>query len=259
MSGSSRADSAAYGMFTIEHSWLRRVDDGRRASARAQLLHDEFRATILSSAYPCILGASALRACNYAFALYPELGGDRSARQLADDIERFVRTHPLPRLPAEPFATFIATFDGPLPTSEADFERLMWRHLELLHEHDRRRYEWDPAVSADVDDPNFSFSVAGRAFFIVGMHPKASRISRLTLLPTLIFNRHEQFEELRRRGQMDHLAKIIRARDLRLNERPYSALAEYGEVSEARQYAGREARADWRCPFTPRVARAAQD
>jgi uncharacterized protein len=240
-------------MFTTGRSRLRRVADGRRASARTQLLHDEFRAAVLSSAYPCVLGASALRAQNYAFALYPELGGDSSARLLAGDIEQFVRTHPVPRTPAEPFATFVAAFDGPSPLSEDGFERLMWRHLGLLHEHDRRRFGWDPAVSADPEDPDFSFSVAGCAFFILGMHPGAARIARMTPVPVLVFNRHEQFEELRRRGQMARLVKIIRARDLSLHGRPYSELAMYGEISEARQYAGREVEGDWRCPFTPRA------
>jgi FPC/CPF motif-containing protein YcgG len=242
---------ASYGMFTAGHSRLRRVADGRRVSARTQLLHDEFRATVLSSAYPCVLGASALRARNYAFALYRELGGDRSARQLAGDLELFVRTHPVPRIPREPFATFIAAFDRPSPLSEEDFERLMWRHLRLLHEHDRRRFPWDPAVSANPEDPVFSFSAAGCAFFVLGMHPRAGRIARMTPVPVLVFNRHEQFEELRRRGQMDRLVKTIRARDVNLHGRPYSELAAYGEISEARQYAGREVEAAWRCPFQP--------
>src|SRR6185437_12205644 len=105
---------------------------------------------------------------------------------------------------------------------------------------DRRRFEWDPAVSADPQDPYFSFSAAGCAFFILGMHPKASRIARMTPLPVLVFNRHEQFEELRRRGQMARMVKTIRARDLSLHGYLYSELAEYGEISEARQYAGRE-------------------
>jgi FPC/CPF motif-containing protein YcgG len=229
------------------------VVDGRPANGRIQLLHDEFRATVLSSAYPCVLGASVLRARNYVVALYHELGSDHSAHQLAGDIEWFVRNYPVPRTRRQPFTTFVALFDGPSVTGEADFERLLWRHLDLLHGHDRRRWEWDSAVSADPADPYFSFSVSGRAFFVVGMHPKASRVSRLAPLPALVFNRHEQFEVLRARGQMDRMIKIIRARDERLDGRAYSALAQYGEVSEARQYAGREVDADWRCPFAPRV------
>jgi FPC/CPF motif-containing protein YcgG len=256
---SGDAQPVSYGVFATQGSQLRRVTDGHPASASTQLLHDEFLATILSSVYPCVLGASVLRNRNYAFALYREFGGDRSASQLAADIEWFVRTHPVPRVPGEPFASFIAIFDGPSLASEADFERLMWRHLDLLHEHDRQRFGWDPAVSADMENPYFSFSVAGCAFFVVGMHPKASRIARMTRLPALVFNRHEQFEELRRRGLMARTTRIIQIRDQRLHGRVYSALAAYGEISEARQYAGRDVDANWRCPFAPRLAKTAEE
>jgi len=248
------ASAESYGVFVAQGSRLGRVADGCPASARTQSLHDEFRAMVLSGVYPCVLAASAMRGGNYAFGLYREFGGDRSAGDLAEDIGWFVRTHPTSSVPQEPFTTFIAMFDGPVATSEADFERLMWRHLGRLHDHDRRRFEWDPTVSADPADPRFSFSVAGSAFFIVGMHPKASRIARMTSLPTLVFNRHEQFEELRRRRQMARFTEIIRARDRRMQGHPYATLAHYGDISEARQYAGREAAADWQCPFVPRAA-----
>jgi uncharacterized protein len=240
------------GVFTVQGSRLRSTVGARLACARTQLLHDQFRATILSKTYPCVLGASALRTGNYAFALYRELGDIGSARRLAGDIDWFVRTHPVPHMRGQPFATFIAIFDGPSPTCEEQFEWLLWQHLGLLHEQDRERFSWDPAVSTEVEDPNFSFSVAGRAFFVVGLHPLASRVSRLTPLPALVFNAHEQFEELRRRGEMGRISKVIRARDERLNGRPYLALADYGEMSEARQYAGREVGSDWRCPFRPK-------
>lgn len=249
------APSTPQGVFTVRSSRLRPAADGRTAHPRAQLLHDKFRATVLSSAYPCVMGASAMRADNYAFAVYDELGSAKDARRLAVDLEWFVQNYPVPRTQQEPFTTFISIFERPPVSDEADFERLLWRQLGLLHESDCRRWAWDPTVSADPENLRFSFSVAGRAFFVVGMHPRASRLARLAPMPALIFNRHEQFDELRARGQMDRVSQIIRAKDRRLQDRLNPVLAQFGEVSEARQYAGREVEAHWSCPFAPAVGR----
>ena len=42
---------------------------------------------------------------------------------------------------------------------------------------------WDPRVSDDPANPHFAFSVGGTAFFVVGLHPQASRIARRTPCP----------------------------------------------------------------------------
>ena len=38
--------------------------------------------------------------------------------------------------------------------------------------------KWDASVSSDTQSSDFSFSLGGRAFFVVGSHPNASRLSR---------------------------------------------------------------------------------
>ncbi|RZU74587.1 hypothetical protein EV384_3062 [Micromonospora kangleipakensis] len=190
-----------------------------------------------------------MRADNYAFAVYDELGAKESARCLTRDLEWFVQSYAIRRTPQEPFATFISMYEHPMVDDEGDFERLLWRHLSFVHEEDTRKWPWDPAVSMDPDDPRFSFSVSGQAFFVVGMHPKASRIARTAPVLTLVFNLHAQFDALRQRGQMDRVSRTIRAKDGRLQGRPNPMLMQFGEASEARQYAGREVEADWQCPF----------
>jgi FPC/CPF motif-containing protein YcgG len=151
----------------------------------------------------------------------------------------------------DPFATFVSTFDGPVDLDDVGFERLLWRQLQLLHDVDRRRWPWDLRVSADPTDPRFSFSVAGHAFFVIGMHPRATRLARTAFVPALVFNRHRQFDVLRERGQMQRVTDVIRARDRRLQGWEYPTLAQFGQVSEARQYAGRVVEDGWRCPFEP--------
>src|SRR6476620_7390004 len=61
--------------------------------------------------------------------------------------------------------------------------------------------------------PHFAFSLAGTAYFVVGLHPAASRIARRTPLPTLVFNLHEQFEELRQSERFERMRDTIRRRD----------------------------------------------
>jgi FPC/CPF motif-containing protein YcgG len=152
----------------------------------------------------------------------------------------------------EQFTTFVAVFRERLGGGERRFEHALWRQLRRLHELDRRYHEWDPRVSSDPADPNFSFSIAGNAFFVVGMHPRANRQARRFPWPALVFNAHQQFEDLRRDGRFDGLQRGIRKRDLVLQGSPNGNLTNYGEHSEARQYAGRIVEEDWTCPFAPR-------
>lgn len=139
-------------------------------------------------------------------------------------------------------------FDGTLAT-EAEFESRMWCHLQQVHMRDRESFEWDPTVSDDPDDAEFSFSVAGRAFFVVGLSPASSRIARRAPMPCLVFNFHDQFENLRASGKYASYQRVIRERDRKLQGGINPALAVFGEQSEARQYAGRMPEPGWRCPL----------
>ena len=134
--------------------------------------------------------------------------------------------------------------------NEAEFERQLWIQLQGLHDRDDPSSLWDPAVSDDPGDPRFSFSFAGTALFVIGLHPESSRIARRFAWPALVFNPHAQFERLRREGRFDHLRDRIRARDEALQGHLNPNLADFGEQSEARQYSGRDTTKDaWRCPF----------
>jgi FPC/CPF motif-containing protein YcgG len=76
--------------------------------------------------------------------------------------------------PATGFASFVAIFRGPAIESEEDFERLLWTQLRLLRSADDA--PWNDDVSDDPGDPHFAFSLAGTAFFVVGLHPRAWRL-----------------------------------------------------------------------------------
>ena len=110
-------------------------------------------------------------------------------------------------------------------------------------------------VSADPEDPHFSLSFGGEAFFVVGLHPRASRAARRFPRPTLVFNLHDQFERLRVEGRYERMRERIIERDVALAGSANPMLARHGEASEARQYSGRLVDEDWQCPFRdPRAA-----
>ena len=97
-------------------------------------------------------------------------------------------------------------------------------------------------------------SFGGEAFFVVGLHPHASRPARRFERPAMVFNLHDQFEQLRAQGRYDKLSKAILSRDVELAGTPNPMLEEHGIVSAARQYSGRAVSDEWRCPFSGRGA-----
>lgn len=209
-------------------------------------LVEELREKILGEGYPCVGARSAFNRRNYRVGLYAGLGSPNAALVLCHDLYEFCREFPKV---GDDFVTFIAGFTDSEIDSEAHYEQLIWRQLQLMHEIDRRHFGWDSSVSADPADPQFSFSIGGRAFFIVGLNPRASRKSRTTTRPILVFNLHEQFERLRARGKFEKFMKMIRARDIAYQGNLNPMLKVFGESSEARQYSGRAVPDDWVCPF----------
>jgi FPC/CPF motif-containing protein YcgG len=144
------------------------------------------------------------------------------------------------------FTSFAVVFEGPLDLSEEDFERHLWDRVQSLTDKDAWRGQaHDPRVSADPEDPHFALSFGGQAFFVVGLHPNASRPARRFSHPTMVFNLHDQFMTLR---------EAILDRDLRLAGDINPMLARHGTVSEARQYSGRIIDPDWTCPYSRKSA-----
>ena len=150
------------------------------------------------------------------------------------------------------------SFDGPYNLDEARFEELMWQRIQSFADKDAWLGQpYDHRVSADPSDPHFSLSFGGEAFFVVGLHPGASRPARRFPRPTLVFNLHDQFERLREEGRYDKMRARILDRDKALAGDINPMLARHGEVSEAAQYSGRRVDSQWRCPFSDKRSPAA--
>jgi FPC/CPF motif-containing protein YcgG len=225
---------------------LVRLPSGEPASPLMQFVHDSLRATVLSPEFSCVGAKAAVRSGDYRAGFYDALGSTGATAGLARDLFSFVEEQE--DLDGN-FNTFVASFAGPDATDEAGFERLLWAQLQRLHEEDRPHHRWDPSYSPDPEDPEFAFSFAERAFFVVGLHPSSSRFARRFAWPTLVFNAHHQFERLREEGRYTRMQEVIRSRERKLQGTLNPNLADFGVSSEARQYSGRPAEEGWRCPF----------
>jgi uncharacterized protein len=207
-----------------------------------------FQAFIEDREFPCVGAKSAMGRGQTAFWRGGNLLDGAADRDLLAALYRFIRRY---RRSQAMFTSFVAIFDGPLDLSEEGFEQALWRRLGALHRLDRRRHAWDARVSPDPASPLFGFSLLSEACFVVGLHGRASRTARRFERPTLVFNLHDQFERLRAEGRFDGLRTAIRKREAASQGAANPMLASHGEISEARQYSGRQVGADWRCPFRP--------
>ncbi|KRE42169.1 YqcI/YcgG family protein [Knoellia sp. Soil729] len=77
-----------------------------------------------------------------------------------------------------------------------------------------------------------------------------SRIARRAPLPTLVFNLHDQFEELRASDKYARMRDTIRRRDTAVQGTLNPMVNDHGQGSEAAQYSGRAVDEQWEAPFT---------
>lgn len=214
---------------------------------------DEFEAHLSGPSFPCFAGQTALQRhlVTHVFAGPMACPADdaKAARAIADFAGQDKAEHT--------FASLVVHFTDAEAMPETCFEQLLFARLQGIHEADAPHHAWDPQVSDDPDDSNFSMSVGGKAFYVVGLHPGASRPARRLAHPALVFNLHEQFEYLRSQGRYERLKNAIVARDVDLNGSANPMLAVHGASSEAIQYSGRHIVGEWRCPFRPHRDKAA--
>jgi FPC/CPF motif-containing protein YcgG len=212
-----------------------------------RLGEERLRARIAQDAFPCVGAKSALaRGTLKVLSCHSlESGWDDVAihRELLDWAWSY-RSEPVG------LRSLAVVFDRPRDLSEPQFEAAMWERIQSFADKDHWLGQpYDHRVSADPDDPHFSLSFGGEAFFVVGLHPNASRPARRFDRPTLVFNLHDQFERLRQEGRYERMRDVILERDRALAGDINPMLARHGEASEAAQYSGRLVGEEWSCPF----------
>ena len=204
----------------------------------------EFYDFIINDHFPCIMAQTVFRTNNVAFKSYQGFGTDLSTSSILKDLHQYLEGY---NFQDNEFFTFIAAFPDERNFTEEEFETLLWKQLQLLHNADSN--SWDPTVSNSPENEHFSFSLLGKAFYIVGLHPGSSRISRRSPFPAIVFNLHFQFEKLKEMGSYDAIRDRIRERDMVLQGSINPMVQDFGKESEAKQYSGREVGKNWQCPF----------
>ncbi|MFD0985743.1 guanitoxin biosynthesis heme-dependent pre-guanitoxin N-hydroxylase GntA [Methyloligella solikamskensis] len=215
-------------------------------------LPDKFQAFVANPAFPCVGAKAALSRDQMRIFVAGDISSNRDDpsiwRHLRDQVNWY-------RISPSLFQSCVILFEEPTDLSEEGFEACLWERLRSLSDEDvAHGQRHDARVSADPEDPHFSMSFAGEAFFVVGLHPNASRPARRFEVPGLVFNLHDQFEQLRRHGQYDRLRSSILARDISFSGSRNPMLSRHGEISEARQYSGRAVGPGWQCPLQTRRA-----
>jgi len=211
---------------------------------RAFKIRQEFLSKIDTLEYPCVGAKAAFNTGQYRFGIYGKMGDDQSTADLANDLKLYIEDSLNQNCN---YMSMIAVFTDK-PASELEFENKLWLQLQKLYEADKDS-PWDPAVSNDPEDPNFSFSFNGYAFFVVGMHALASRKARRFGYTAMAFNLHKQFEALRESGVYEKMKAVIRAREKSYDGGINPMLKDHGQGLEAPQYSGREVDQSWKCPF----------
>lgn len=207
-------------------------------------INDEFVQRIDATDYPCVGAKSALHTGQYRLGNYGKMGDPITTARLAEDLKMYIRE----ALAADSnYMTMVAVFTDEI-FAEIDFERKLWMQLQKLHDADRDA-PWDTTVGHNPEDKDFSFSFHGAAFFIVGLHPHASRRARRFSRAAMVFNLHHQFEQLRAAGSYEKMKKVIRQREIAYDGSINPMLNDHGEGLEAPQYSGRKVDEHWKCPF----------
>lgn len=205
----------------------------------------EFKAFILQNDHPCVMAQSAFEHDQVMIKDFGEMRSLNAAQEIIEGLEEFLRNFDTDT--KKEFYSFIAVFPQETIDSEIEFEKKLWMLLNQIHKLDES--EWDNSVSKDPKNNDFSFSISGRAFYIVGMHPNSSRLARQSPYPSIAFNLHSQFEKLREDGVFKVVRNKIRQRDKARQGTINPMLKDFGSDSEAKQYSGRAVKKDWKCPF----------
>jgi FPC/CPF motif-containing protein YcgG len=216
-------------------------------------LAHRFRSFVNARDFPCVGAKAALKRDGMRFIVARNFSSAWDDLRIMPALLELARSY---RAEPELFQSLVVLFEEGAPDDEKSFENGLWKRLQSLSDKD----EWlgqrsDPRVAHDPEDPHFAMSFGGEAFFVVGLHPQASRPARRFSNAAMVFNLHDQFETLRAEGRYDKLRASIIGRDLAIAGSINPMLSQHGSISAARQYSGRAVEAGWRCPYSGRSDR----
>ncbi|WP_294245386.1 guanitoxin biosynthesis heme-dependent pre-guanitoxin N-hydroxylase GntA [uncultured Chryseobacterium sp.] len=210
------------------------------------IAEDAFRAFVDDASFPCVAAKAALSRDQMKLFVAGHIACPKDDREILEFIYGFVEEY---RSAENHFHTACVIFPESEGLNETMFERFLWMRLQALSDLDSAQYPYDQRVSPDPHSDQFSFSLKEEAFFVIGLNPDSSREARRFKYPTLVFNPHAQFEELRTLKRYDKMKNIVRKRDVALSGSINPMLQDFGAASEVYQYSGMQYDSNWQCPF----------
>lgn len=207
----------------------------------------EYLAFIKADTFPCIAAKAALAKQQIKCMVADHMACPKDDKQILDFIYAFVDTY---RQSKDLYHSVAIIFKAPEILDEDCFDTFMWSRLQSLKNLDAENYSYDQRVDEDPFSAKFSFSLKQEAFFIIGLHPGNSRLTRRFKYPVLTFNPHAQFETLRDLNKFESMQKAVRNKDLKYSGSVNPMLEDYGVASEVFQYSGKIYDKQWKCPLT---------
>ncbi|MES2527356.1 MAG: guanitoxin biosynthesis heme-dependent pre-guanitoxin N-hydroxylase GntA [Bdellovibrionota bacterium] len=190
-------------------------------------MEDQLREHLSKNSFPCIMAKSVLKNGVLDFHHVRH----HSPESILDLMGDFVFSY----RSSEKLHSFILGFPA---MSFGEFEEVFWKFLLELKSLDHSPSDY--RVDSDPYSPRFSYSLHSEGFFILMLHPDSPRLSRRTKFPAIVFNPHQQFEDLRRKNIFTKVRDTIRVRDLKLQGKANPMLHDFGVSSEIFQYTGKK-------------------
>jgi FPC/CPF motif-containing protein YcgG len=213
---------------------------------------DMYKGFLGDKNFPCVAGKAALSNHQVQCLVVDHMACEKNDTDILDFLYEFVDMY---RHSERSYHSAAIIFKAPVLPDEVAFDKLLWQRLQSLSDLDAKKYSYDKRVNADPSSPEFSFSLKGEAFFIIGLHPASSRLARRFGYPALVFNFHAEFEKLKEGEDYEKIRHKVRKNDLEYSGSVNPMLADYGQASEVYQYSGRNYPSDWECPFKPKHER----
>jgi FPC/CPF motif-containing protein YcgG len=216
------------------------------ADTVSQTIIDQYARFLNAKRFPCIIARAALAnqqvRCMTAMDMACHNDDLSILHFLYDFIDEYITSK-------AGYYSAVVIFKQPGKITEPLFEELIWKRLQALADLDAFSYPYDKRVNSDPMSKNFSFSIKGEAFYIIGLHRSSSRKARQFDYPAIVFNPHAQFEKLRQINKYQKIKEIIRNRDIAYCGTVNPMLEDFGKSSETFQYSGQRYSDQWKCPL----------
>ena len=215
---------------------------------QTNIITNEYLQFLSNKEFPCVAAKDAMAKDRVKIFVADNIACPKDDEAIVDFIYSFTNFY---RNSGKGFYSAAVIFNQKNILEEEMFDTFMWQRLQNFSNMDAVQYGYDKRVASNPTDANFSFSLMEEAYFIVGLHPQSSRPARKFAYPTMVFNPHAQFEEMKKGARYEKMKTIVRKRDVVFSGSVNPMPTDFGEASEVYQYSGRNYDTNWKCPFIP--------